>query len=293
MQGRKVGCYTAEDGDKVWYETMGEGRPAFLLYDGVGCTGYIWKYFIQEYAPKHTIIHSQYRGHGQSPDPSDLSSLSINTFARDGRGVAAEVLGEESYILVGHSMGVQVCLEHYRLFPERVRAMVLINGPYEHALRHVHGTRAYSEVLPAIRWVFGRKPEWVRKVWEPFLRSPIPYAYAWFFELNYRLLKRPDFAPYFDDLSRLNPQVFIHSLSGAQGHSAAKILPKIEIPVLLVASESDKFTPLPVMSRMRKMIPKAEWLLLPSGTHTGPLELPELIHLRMDRFLQVHQLKGS
>jgi hypothetical protein len=46
MQGRKVGCYTAEDGDKVWYETMGEGRPAFLLYDGVGCTGYIWKYFI-------------------------------------------------------------------------------------------------------------------------------------------------------------------------------------------------------------------------------------------------------
>jgi pimeloyl-ACP methyl ester carboxylesterase len=293
MQGRTEAYYTTEDGDQIWYEQMGQGRPAFLLYDGVGCTGYIWKYLIQDYAPKHTIIHPQYRGHGHSPDPHDLASLSISNFARDGHGVAAKVLGDEPYILIGHSMGVQVCLEHYRLFPEKIQAMILINGPYEHALRHVHGKRLYSDVLPAIRWLFGSNPELVRKIWEPFLRSPVPHAYALLFELNARLLKRPDFAPYFQDLARLNPQVFIHSLSAAQRHSAAQVLSKIKVPVLLVASESDKFTPLPVMSRMRNLLPQAEWLLLPSGTHTGPLELPELIHLRMDRFLRRHQLQGD
>src|SRR5256885_13218174 len=72
------------------------------------------------------MVHSSdLRGHGATPGgPEDCS-------IRHYGGDVAALLGKldfEKSILVGHSMGCRVVLEAARLDPERVGAIVLIDG---------------------------------------------------------------------------------------------------------------------------------------------------------------------
>jgi pimeloyl-ACP methyl ester carboxylesterase len=53
----------------------------------------------------------------------------------------------------------------------------------------------------------------------------------------------------------------------------------------VVAGDRDGFTPLRRSMAMQAMIPDSELLVLPAGTHTGPLEHPELLALRVQKFV--------
>jgi len=58
-----------------------------------------------------------------------------------------------------------------------------------------------------------------------------------------------------------------------------------------VAGQRDRFTPVPVARRMAETIPHAELYLIPAATHYCALEFPELLNLRIDKFLheRVHR----
>src|SRR5262249_30792667 len=63
-------------------------------------------------------------------------------------------------------------------------------------------------------------------------------------------------------------------------------LKDIDVPTLIVAGENDQLTPLSLSHRMRDDIRGAELLLLPKGSHAGIIEHPELISLRLEKFLR-------
>jgi pimeloyl-ACP methyl ester carboxylesterase len=52
-----------------------------------------------------------------------------------------------------------------------------------------------------------------------------------------------------------------------------------------VAGDRDSFTPPEIAQRMAKVIPRAELLMIPGGTHVAPLEHEELVVLRIEKFL--------
>jgi pimeloyl-ACP methyl ester carboxylesterase len=74
-------------------------------------------------------------------------------------------------------------------------------------------------------------------------------------------------------------------LADAARHDATDHLPSVRIPTLVVAGEKDTWTPFPISVRMREEIEGSDLLVLPAGTHTGPLEHPELVALRFEKFL--------
>ena len=57
-------------------------------------------------------------------------------------------------------------------------------------------------------------------------------------------------------------------------------------PILIIAGQKDTFTPAWLSRRMARLVPDAQMLLVPLGTHVAPLEQPELIELRLSRFLE-------
>ncbi|HET9598898.1 MAG TPA: alpha/beta hydrolase [Anaeromyxobacteraceae bacterium] len=59
--------------------------------------------------------------------------------------------------------------------------------------------------------------------------------------------------------------------------SASDHLPSVRVPTLVVAGEKDTWTPFPNSVRMPEEIEGSDLLVLPAGTHTGPLEHPELV----------------
>src|SRR5262249_47014396 len=77
--------------------------------------------------------------------------------------------------------------------------------------------------------------------------------------------------------SRIDARLFVTMLAAAGQHSADDLLPQILVPALVVAGQRDGFTP-PERSRtMAAAIPSCEFLEVPDGSHTAPLERPHLI----------------
>ena len=286
MQESQEYDVNAQDGTRLWYQTLGQGPVTLVLCDGVGCAGYIWKYVIPHFKASFRILHAQYRGHGRSAVPKDINTMSVEQLAEDLSLIINSAAATGPLVLLGHSMGVQVALEYYSRHPGRVSALVLINGPFEHALRHVHSTKLFARALPFVRFAIKRWESQVDAYWQPWLDSELSYLIALIFEVNPLLTKRRDFRPYFKELGAIDPNAFFTAVAHAEKHSARHVLPMIKVPILVVASERDRFTPFSVMKELVELLPQAETLVLQGASHIGPLERPELLNTRMETFLK-------
>jgi len=274
------------DGTPIWYRSIGTGDPALVLCDGVGCDGYVWKYLIPHFEGRYRIIHWHYRGHGRSGVPANLENLGVEECAEDLQVVLDHAGLTAPVVLLGHSMGVQVILEYYHRHPERTRALIPVTGSYGKAIDHVHDNGLAKRLFPLMRYASGRLGPMMTKVWRQMVGSDLAYWFATTFEINEGLIKREDFFPYLEHLSRMDPEIFLRTLASAARHTAEPYLPDIKVPTLIVAGEADRFTPYWLSRRMHAMIPNSQLLTLPMGSHTGAIELPELTNLRIDKFIR-------
>ena len=129
-------------------------------------------------------------------------------------------------------------------------------------------------------------PRLVEGALRPLLRSQLPYAIARLGMINPQLAEFADMRPYFEHLSEMDLRVFFLMAGEMQQHDAGPWLHEVDAPTLVVAGESDLFTPLSLSLAMRDRIPGAELLVLPKGSHAGLIEHPELLNLRVEKFLR-------
>lgn len=275
---------TASDGTGIWYGTSGSG-PAVLLCDGLACDGFIWPYVIDRLVDDFTIVRWHYRGHGQSEAPDDLDTMTIEQIAQD-LGLLLDELELPSAVLAGHSMGVQVILEYYDRAPERVDGLIPICGSYKRPLDTLYNTDLFARYLPHLERLIDAAPDAIQTVWEAFVPSKLSYLLATSAAVNTRLARGRDFAPYLEHVAQMDLRVFLHLLRSAAEHSAEPILEKVSAPTLIIAGEDDEMTPLYRSEEMADRIEKSELLILPGGTHVGPIELPELVGEAIESFLQ-------
>lgn len=253
-----------------------------VLCDGFACDGFIWPYVIDHFHEDHQIIRWHYRGHGQSGVPDEGDDVSIDRICRDLEGLLDE-LGVSEPILLGHSMGVQVILQYAATHPE-VQAIVPICGTYKRPLDTWHNNDRLKTMLPFIDRVIAAAPDQLQSVWEYLTPSRFSLL-ASRVEINARLVRVNDFLPYLEHVAQMNLKVFIRMLKELSEHSAEELLPTIAAPALVIAGELDTFTPLYRSEEMAAAIADSELLVVPSGTHIAPLELPELVNAAIEKFL--------
>jgi pimeloyl-ACP methyl ester carboxylesterase len=274
---------TSTDGTWIFWESAGRGAPAVVLCDGVGCAGYIWRRLAPELARERRVIHWNYRGHGRSGQPHDPERVAIAD-AVDDLAAVLDAAGEQRVILAGHSMGVQVVLEAHRRLPGRIAAMVLVCGSPGRPLDSFHDSPLLGAVFPWLKELVLAVPHLVRAIFQRFLPTKLALAIALTIEVNRQLLPPEDMQRYLGELASVDPAVFVRTLADAARHDATDHLPAVDVPTLVIAGDRDGFTPLRRSMAMQAMIPNAELLVLPAGSHTGPLEHPELVALRLQKF---------
>ncbi len=275
------------DGASLYFEVRGEGSPALALCDGLGCDGFAWKYLLPHLSQRHRVVRWHYRGHGKSSLPADPTRIGM-LFTCDDLRAVLDAAGVERAVVFGHSMGVQVALEFHRRHPERVSGLVLICGSYGNPLDTFHDHTLLRTVFPFVRQLVERFPTASRKVTRKLLKTELAVQLALKTELNEHLMQHDDLVPYFDHLACMDPVAFVRTLDSLKDHSAWDHLPHIDVPTLVIGGEIDRFTPAWLSRRMADAIPTAELTLVPGGSHTAPLEQPNLVQKRVDRFLRTH-----
>lgn len=273
----REGYAIARDGAPLYYTVVGEG-PALVLSDGIGCDGYIWKYIKRDLAREHKLVHWHYRGHGRTPVPRDRSRVSMADLADDLASVM-DAAGLAEATLVGHSMGVQVCLEAYRRHARRVNGLILMCGSYGHPLRTFKGRRTLETVLPYAAFAINRSiiGGMIGSIWRNIVPTKLSFALATRMEINPELVQFEDFFPYLEHIANVDLPLFVDMLAHAGRHSAREILESIAVPTLIIAGERDGFTPRSLSDEMGDKIPGAKLVVVEGGSHTAPIERPQLV----------------
>ncbi len=275
------------DGTQIYFRSEGEGLP-LVVCNGVLCSSGYWVYFRRFFRNRCKVVTWDYRGHGDSEVPAHLSRISINDFCRDLKAVL-DRLGIEKAVLLGHSMGVQVILEFYRMHPERVAALVPVCGTSANAFRTFYGISWIEKVVPPVLRMGERHADAVARVMKPLLRTWLPDPLARLSgSVHWYLCPREIMEDYFRHMASLDFRVAARAMLSMEGHGAEDVLETIRVPTLLIAGEDDRFTPLSVMEKMWRSIPGAEFLVIPRGTHTALAENPLLMNLRLEVFLRDH-----
>ena len=275
------------DNTLIHFTVDGDGPLDFLLCDGIGCDGYIWRYLRPHLRERGRIIHPHIRGHGNSGVPQDLCLVGIGDVATDFRRVLDHVQSRR-VVVFGHSMGVQVALETWHQAPDRVAAIVLMCGSHGHPASTFHDGRAMRLLLPLLRAGARAGGETLRRIWRTVTPTRMSALVAQLTELHPDFLRPHDLELYLGHLANMDPQVFFEMLGGAEAHTASPYLTQIDVPALLIAGEHDRFTPAWLSAEMARRIPTAEFLCVRDGTHAAPVEQPTEINLRVEQFLNAH-----
>ncbi|AWM04059.1 alpha/beta fold hydrolase [Bradyrhizobium amphicarpaeae] len=116
------------DGVNIHYEVHGSGPP-LLLTHGCSSTSAMWHGQVDALAKDHTLILWDMRGHGQSDYPDNPGAYSEALTVADMAAIL-DAVGAERAIIGGLSLGGYMSLAFYRAYPERVRALLIIDtGP--------------------------------------------------------------------------------------------------------------------------------------------------------------------
>jgi len=287
----RVGTAEAPDGAVLSWRADGSG-PALLCSNGVAGSTLVWRRLAEHFAPTHTVVTWDYRGHGRSPVPEHPEGVTVMQCARD-LWTVAEHAGLSDAVLLGHAIGAQVSFEAYRLRPNGVRALVSVLGATRGAYA-LAGGPALTPVLTLLLELGARNAELTQKALRTLLRVPgARQAIRALGMIHPDLAPREKFAPFVEHLEHLDLRASFALARDLLSHDASAVLGEVRVPTLVVAGERDLFTPLSESRALASRIPGAELLVVRGGTHAALLEQPELIALAVEKFLRQNGVASS
>ncbi|AKG92007.1 putative hydrolases or acyltransferases {alpha/beta hydrolase superfamily} [Geoglobus ahangari] len=249
------------DGLKLRYFEAGNGRPLILVH-GLGGSLEAWSEQYDELSRRFNVVALDLRGFGMSDVPE---SVSIGDFARDVSNLM-EHLGIQKASILGHSMGGLVCMEFYARYPEKVESLILAN-------------------------TFHRLPESMREEFEKRLEilesSPDMSQIAAFISQISLYQNRPEHRELVETIIRKNDKR-IYTLATAEIFRAdyEDLLPRIEVPVLVIVAEHDATTPPAFGEAIHRLVPNSVLKRVSSSAHLSMLENPEEFNRAVVEFLE-------
>src|SRR6266705_2856552 len=126
--------------NRIRYVTAGQGEHTLVFVHGWACHLGFWCGQAAALADKARLVFVDLPGHGQSDKPE--SSYTMDFFAEAVLAVMRDA-GVEKAALIGHSMGGAVICRVYHQTPEKVAALISVDG----LLCRLSGTPAEGRAL--------------------------------------------------------------------------------------------------------------------------------------------------
>ncbi|MFH1809291.1 MAG: alpha/beta hydrolase [Pseudomonadota bacterium] len=286
--------FTTRDGATIGYQVAGpDDAPKILLCNGLGGNHHAYQPLVNHLGDRFRFLVWDYRGlftsappRGTWPPSLSAERLQVEQHAADG----LELLALEGYTgrfpIIAWSMGVQVALELYRRIGARVTGMALLNGIsgriYDTVFGGLPGARQW--VTPLLR---------VLRVIHPVAQKVVETATGWSHALDlattlgivHRNIDREAAGRVLQAFGELDQQLYFVQLEVLGTHDAADVLPTIQCPCMVTASDRDVFTPGFATRAMASDIPDCEVFTFETASHYAPIEFADEINGHVARFL--------
>ena len=260
-----VGQYGAADG------------PTLVFTHGWGADHRDWAYVIGSLPKQLRVIVWDLPGLGKSSGPGE-NDYSMSTLAADLDSVVSSVKGGP-VVLVGHSIGGILNLEYARRFPQKlgqeVRGLVQANTTYTNPIATKKNAERSLKLQGPLLEPLMHVVSWA---------SPVFRGLGWLAYqsgLAHVQLAMQSFAgaETWDQLDekaryayRSSPGVIARGVLAMVRWDGSQVLPKINVPTLIVSGEQD-VTTLPTASdRMEKDIRSSVRISVSPAAHMGPVE---------------------
>lgn len=279
--------------------SAGDADPLpLLLLHGLASAAPIWDLVAPTLARERRVVALDQRGHGLSDKPDD--GYDFATITADDLA-AADVLGlGQRFAVAGHSWGANVALEIAARHPERVAALLLIDGGFGMLRERPDATwEQISRDLAPPR--FAGTP---RETFLGWVRQGIPLVSPEVERIELNIVElRPDdtVAP------RLSFERHMRILRAMWDEDPDQLFGKVQAPTLYVLAEGlandahaaeDGFLAAKrrgaSMARQRmSAAPSVEVEWMPDTVHDIPLQRPDALSARMIDFLHAADARAA
>ncbi|MCC6273935.1 MAG: alpha/beta hydrolase [Deltaproteobacteria bacterium] len=288
----REGFTKSSDGTAIYYKAVGFGFP-IVLCNGMGVSTFFWKYFENAFKNHFRVITWDYRGHGRSAAPKNRDNVSVQALVEDCKAVCDELKVKKA-LFIGHSLGTQVVLEFYRRHARNVAGIVSCLGTFGRPMDYFYNSplsKYIFEVFTALGLLFPKQSNFLSQL---LIKNPFWYQLGGLMKMiNTGMADKADAQKYVDHILSLDPQFFAKLSRSVQSHSAEDMLKRLKIPTLIIGADGDTFTPVWLAKKMHRVIPKSELIIIKNGSHAAIVEQPELINLRIEKFLRERILPSS
>ena len=253
------------DGRRVAYEVRGDGDEAIVFVHGWSGDRSHWSAQMAQDGldTDRRLVAVDLIGHGESDAPE--IEYTMDLFARSVAAVLDD-LHIDRAVLVGHSNGVPVVRQFYRLYPDRTEALVAVDG----ALKRMDPAMIQQMAEPL------RRPNY-RQVMEAMMEQ-MPMVAPGLSEEEIDHLRAVTLA---------TPQHVLLGSSEALLDPAIWEEDEIAVPLLVVMAKNP-FTPLSVDEAeafVRKIAPRVEFHVWEGVSHLFILERPDQFNAQLEAFL--------
>jgi len=146
-QRARQGLLSLEDA-RLFYEVVGTGDPIVVVHGGPGLDHTYLRPGLDALATRSTLIYYDQRGTGRSAAELTASVINLDAFVDD-IDALRQALGYDVISVLGHSFGSLIALEYARRYPDRARALILMN-PVEPGSRYLEETRERQRARTAV-----------------------------------------------------------------------------------------------------------------------------------------------
>ena len=167
------------DGIRIFYNTnfkkedLDPNRPVIVLIYGLLCSNNQYKFQIPFFEEKgYQVLLHDYRFHFASSQEGDIKTCNFPNITKDLHELLADLNIKKS-LFIGHSMGVNICLEHARRYPEDMIGQILISGTVVPPQDIMFDSNVVDILGPHLKTFTENHPGLFKSFWKHSYKNPI------------------------------------------------------------------------------------------------------------------------
>ncbi|HVF67380.1 MAG TPA: alpha/beta fold hydrolase [Pyrinomonadaceae bacterium] len=254
-------------GIELAYTDEGRG-PAVVFLHGFPFDRSMWRGQVERLSEDFRVIAPDLRGHGgttSTREPATMEEMAEDVVA------LLDELNVPRAVVCGLSMGGYVALALYRAHPSRVRALVLADTRANADTEDVRRTREENARRALAEGVGPMVGSMFPKLLSQHTRESEPEIVARVREM----------------MSRVNPEGAAAALRGmALRRDQTDLLPKIDVPALVIVGSEDAVTPPSEAEAMHALIEGSRLQVIEGAGHVSNVERPEEFDRALAEFLE-------